>query len=386
MKNLTIFLVIICMFFKAEILAQEISVPAMKWKIASGMPSVNGMGKALGVAGAVIGMHNNVMVIAGGANFPDSMPWQGGKKKYYNDAYVFKVNGTRVKFKNRFNLPKNIAYSANCSAEMGIVYAGGEDEVGISKKVMLLVWDNTASIFTIKQLPDLPIALTNASAAVIENIIYIAGGESSSSVSDKLLSLDFKNIVLGWKQLQNIPKPVSHAVLIEQSNGHYPCLYLLGGRNKKSNGISELYSSVYAFDIKKNEWDEKKSLPFSLAAGSGMAIGSANILMFGGDKGETFHKTELLIASINAETDEIKKLELIQQKNQVQISHPGFSNDVLLYNTIKDEWLIHGKIPFITPVTTSAVCLDNCVFIPNGEIKPGIRTPQILIGKLGKKR
>ncbi|HLG38789.1 MAG TPA: hypothetical protein VI461_03935, partial [Chitinophagaceae bacterium] len=230
----------------AEILAQESFVPDIKWKIKTGIPSVNGKRKALGVAGPVIGIHNNVMVIAGGANFPDGMPWQGGKKKYYKEAYGFELKGAKVKLhKKKFFLPNNIAYTANCSTPMGIVYAGGENEEGISNKVYLLIWDKTAANFTKKPLPDLPVPLTNAAAAVIENIVYIAGGETSSSVSDKLLFLDLKSTVLGWQELPDIPRPVSHAVFVDQSNGDYPCLYLLGGRKKNANGISELYSSIF---------------------------------------------------------------------------------------------------------------------------------------------
>lgn len=386
MRNLTISLYIITMFFKAEISAQESFVPVIKWKINKGLPSVNGKDKALGVAGPVVGIQNNVMVIAGGANFPDGMPWESGKKKYYKEVNVFEIKGFRIFLnKKKSSLPFNIAYTANCSTPMGIVYAGGENEEGISKKVYLLLWDKSASVFTGKQLPDLPVALTNASAAVIENIVYIAGGETISSVSDKLFSLDLKNTVQGWQVLPNIPRPVSHAVFVDQSNADYPCLYLLGGRKKNTNGISELYSSVFEFDIKKNSWTEKKSLPYPLSAGTGKPVNSYNILMIGGDKGETFHRTELLIASISAETDETKKLELIQQKNELQISHPGFSNEVLLYNTIKDEWRIIGTIPFTTPVTTTAIISDGYVIIPTGEIKAGVRTPKILIGKLRKK-
>lgn len=386
MRNLKISLFIICMFLKAEIPAQVSFVPTINWKIDAGIPSANGKGKALGFAGPVTGIHNNVLVIAGGANFPEGMPWQGGKKKYYNEAYLFKLKSDGVKLRNKkYALPHKIAYAANCSAPMGIIYAGGENEEGLSNKVFLLIWEKNASGINIKKLPELPLALTNASATVIENIVYIAGGETTSSVSDQLLSLDLKNTAEGWQRLQDIPKPVSHAVFVAQSNGYYPCLYLLGGRKKNSNGISELYSSVYEFDLKNNSWDEKKSLPFSLSAGTGITIGSDKILIFGGDKGETFHKTELMIASINAETNEFKKQELIQQKNQLQISHPGFSNEILLYNTINDDWKVIGEIPFITPVTTSAFKWNDCVVIPSGEIKAGIRTPQILIGKFSKK-
>jgi N-acetylneuraminic acid mutarotase len=51
-----------------------------KWKIVAKLPVERGQQKALGFAGPVAGVHENVMIIAGGANFPDSMPWQNGRK------------------------------------------------------------------------------------------------------------------------------------------------------------------------------------------------------------------------------------------------------------------------------------------------------------------
>ncbi len=66
----------------------------------------------LGVAGPVTGYSNNVLIIAGGANFPDSLPLEkGGKKKYYNKVYVFKKMSAQLQnFNTSIQLPFNIAY------------------------------------------------------------------------------------------------------------------------------------------------------------------------------------------------------------------------------------------------------------------------------------
>jgi N-acetylneuraminic acid mutarotase len=285
----------------------------------------------------------------------------------------------------KFKLNQKIAYGASVSTANGIICIGGENEKGISRSVFLLQWDAVNKKIMIKNLPDLPLAMTNMTATVNKKIVYIAGGEILNGVSDQFYSLDLNKISEGWKRLPVLPKPISHAVMVVQSNGDHSCIYLIGGRKKNTNGISDLYFSVYEFDLKKNEWKEKKSLPYALSAGTAIANGTTNILLFGGDKGETFHQTEILIAAINAEKDETKKQELIQQKNKLQRSHPGFSNEVLSYNTFKDEWKLIDKIPAATPVTTTAVKWGNRVFIPSGEIKAGVRTPQILMGKVNRK-
>ncbi len=381
MFRITILLSLLIMFFTVSTYAQKAKGKTMQWKIAAQLPALNGQSKSLGFAGPVVGVHGNVLVIASGANFPDTMPWNGGKKKYYDDMYVYLKNKKSItRYKKIFKLPSSIAYSANCSTPQGIIYAGGENEKGISNKVFLLQWDAVNETIVTKNLPDLPVAVTNAAADFHNNIVYIAGGETISAASDQFYCLDMNNMAAGWKTLPAIPKPVSHTVLIALSNTDHASIYLTGGRKKNSSGISDLYSSVFKFDILKNQWEEKASLPYALSAGTGIAAGSNNILIFGGDKGETFHKTEKFIASINSEKDDTRKAELIQQKNTLQSSHPGFSKEILMYNTELNEWTAVGYIPFDSPVTTTAVKWDDKVIIPSGEIKAGVRTPQILIG------
>src|SRR6185312_5040219 len=145
--------------------AQDKTNNRMHWKIAAELPAPDGQSKATGVAGPVAGVYDHVLVVAGGANFPDAMPWLGGKKKYYDNVYVFaKIDG-EVKLQSKTGkLPFAIAYSSSCSAKKGIVYAGGENENGISKKAFLLQWDAGKSAIATTDLPDLPVPLTNSSA------------------------------------------------------------------------------------------------------------------------------------------------------------------------------------------------------------------------------
>lgn len=374
------------MSFIVSTYAQKAKWKAMQWKIAAQLPALNGQPKSLGYAGPVAGVHGNILVIAGGANFPDAMPWSGGKKKYYDDVFVYVKNKKTITlYKKIFRLPSSIAYSANCSTPQGIIYAGGENEKGISNKAFLLQWDAVNEIIVTKNLPDLPLAVTNAAASFHNNIVYIAGGETISAASDQFYCLDMNNRAAGWKTLPAIPKPVSHTVLMAQSNADHASIYLVGGRKKNTNGISDLYSLVFKFDILKNQWEQKASLPYALSAGTGIAAGSNNILIFGGDKGETFHKTEKTIAAIHLEKDDTRKAALIQEKNTLQSSHPGFSKEIIMYDAESDEWIAAGCIPFDSPVTTTAVKWDDKVIIPSGEIRAGVRTPQILSAKLDPK-
>jgi len=338
-----------------------------------------------GLAGPVAGINNDVFIVAGGSNFPDSMPWLGGKKKYYNKGYVFKKtkNDSLICFKS-FDLPFNLAYAAGCGTTKGIVVAGGENEKGISNKVLLIQWNQTGDDIIIQNLPALPFAVTNAALTCKDDKLYLAGGEINNGVSNNFLLLDLNDTSKGWQQLPHLPQAVSHAVMVMQSDG-VGSIYLIGGRKKNDNGISDLYAYTFAFDFIKNEWVQKQSLPYALSAGTGIATGKNYMVLFGGDKGKTFHKTEMIIAAINAEKNDVKKKQLIEEKARLQSAHPGFSKEVLMYNTVEDKWKVIDTMPFPVPVTTTATQWNDQIYIPGGEIKAGVRTTQILSAKIDVK-
>jgi len=380
MNHVKISALLVFLFFTAGVSAQKSKVNSIKWDIAGVLPLTNG--KPLGFAGPVAGVSNDVLIVGGGSNFPDSMPWLGGKKRYYDNLYVFKKNeNDSLIFFKSFKLPFSLAYSANVSTSYGIIVVGGENENGISKKALLIKWNKQTQDINIMHLADLPFAITNASAVVHRNKIYLAGGEMMNDVSDHLLSLDL-NVNAEWKNLPSLPKPVSHAVMAVQSNGKNDCIYIIGGRKKNTNSPSDLYSSTLQFNLKTKKWTAKKSLPYTLSAGTGVAVGTNSILLFGGDNGATFHKTEQIIFAINSEKNEVKKAQLTTEKIKLQSIHPGFCKQALLYDAKKDEWKPVGCILYDSPVTTTAVKWENEIFIPGGEIRAGVRTSQILSAKI----
>ncbi len=383
MKYLTILLLVISMFLTADISAQETIAPCIKWEIAATLPAQHGDKVAFGVAGPVTGIHNKELIVAGGANFPDGLPWNGGKKKYYNTANVYQLKPRKLKWQHQSgNLPFSVAYAACTNTPQGIVYAGGESENGITDKVFLLQWAKKTKSLVAKELPSLPYAVTNAMATTVDNLVYVAGGETGSSVSSQFIFLDLNNLSAGWQQLPALPKPVSNAVFVAQSNDGGTIIYLMGGRKKNPGSTSDLSAAVFAFNTKEKSWHEKQALPYALSAGTGIAFGDNDILLFSGDRGETYNKTEKLIAAINAEINDVKKQQLIEEKNKLQENHPGFSRDVLLFNSKTNSWTNLNQITYDAPVTTTAMNWKGCVIIPSGEIRAGIRTPQILMGKI----
>ena len=81
LKKLKTFLLLIFVLSFLGTIAQESS----KLKIEE-LPSLSEVGDevaSLGYAGMVGGVHNDVLLAAGGANFPKGLPWMGGEKVWH---------------------------------------------------------------------------------------------------------------------------------------------------------------------------------------------------------------------------------------------------------------------------------------------------------------
>jgi cyclically-permuted mutarotase family protein len=381
-------LIIFLMILTGSISAQKIPVLSIKWKLATQLPASNGQSKSLGFAGPINGVNNNVFIIAGGANFPNGLPWEGGKKYYSDKIFVLQKEDNKFVWNKKVkkSLPAPIAYCGVTSTDKGIVYAGGENETGIPNKSWIINWDSEDKNIEIKPLPDLPLALTNVALTHIDNVVFAAGGDEATKSSNRFCSLDLDDKHAAWKALPGLPIALANATLITQKNGVEKSIYLIGGRTKTASGISELHHTTFVFDLNKNEW--KKCADISdgahttnLSAASGMALGDDEILITGFDNGKTFHKIETLIAKIAQAKTEQERQKLTEEKNNLSIHHKGFDKSLLLYNTNSDAWTKIGELPFPARVTTTDVKWGNDIVVSNGEIKPGVRTPDVMIGK-----
>lgn len=378
MKKVNIVFLTILFLFINNAEAQKHILKSIEWKKKGVLPATNG--HLLGFAGVVAGVSNDVFIVGGGANFPDSMPWLGGKKKYYDDLYVYKKNtqDSLVLFRS-LKLPFPLGYAACVSTKNGIVVAGGENAEGIRGSVLLLQWDTATQEIITKYLPSLPYPVTGAGIAESNGIIYLAGGDMQQATSNHLWRLDLNNTDAEWKEMPSLPQPTSHAVFVVDATAN--ALYLVGGRRKNEGKPSTLYNDVFAFDLQSMQWKKKRSLPYALSAGTGAVVGN-NIVLFGGDTGETFHKTEEIILAIAHEKNDEKKRALMLEKIKLQSGHPGFCGKEWAYDVNKNQWKVVGCIPFDVPVTTVAVPWSGEVIIAGGEIRAGVRTTQFISAKM----
>lgn len=364
--------------------SQKTKITNVEWKKATQLQNADGS-LSLGFAGPINGVSHNVLIVAGGANFPDKMPWEGGKKHYSNEIHVLEKVGDDFHWNKKVTntLPEPIAYPGNTTTNLGVVYVGGENENGLSNKAYILNWNADKNEIETKSLPDFPLAITNIALTHSGNIVYAIGGDEAKQSSNLVFSIDLNAEKPEWKSLTQLPFALANSVSVIQNEK----IYVIGGRTKTASGISDLHNTTLAFDLKKQTWENKANIcngkeTTNFSAGAGVAVGNEYILILGGDNGTTFHKIETFLSQIAKAVSEEEKSKLIAEKNILNTTHQGFYNDILLYNTHTNKWSKIGELPFLAQVTTTATIWNDKVVLSNGEIKPGIRTPDVMLGTI----
>jgi len=308
-------------------------------------PIANGNARNIGLAGVFTGDVGGMLIIAGGANFPNGLPEAGGKKVWWDDIYTYEsTSGWR---QYRGALGKRVAYGVSIVTKDGLLCIGGCDSSKCLTDVFMITIENSKPV--IKVLPNLPVPLSNAAGALIGKKIYIAGGQESMEhpkATTNFLMLDMERLSSGWKRMKCWDGPArSFAVAAVQSNGYDNCLYLFSGRDYDGGSPWEVLSDGYCYNPRVNRW-KRLDNKFPVMAGTALPYGANHILIIGGHS-----------------------------------AAPDFNGNMMrLYHTITNT-IIDVPVDKVTiPVTTSAVKGKDGFTIVSGEVSPGIRTPTLLKG------
>ncbi len=80
---------------------------------------------AHGFAGAFAGISHGTLLVAGGANFPDKKPWEGGQKVWHDTVYALELPAGSWKPVGR--LPRPMAYGVSVTYRDSLICVGGCD-------------------------------------------------------------------------------------------------------------------------------------------------------------------------------------------------------------------------------------------------------------------
>ena len=323
----------------------------LKWSELPQLPPATGQQKQTGLAGSFVGTHNGALIVAGGVNFPDALPWEGGKKLWQDNIFVLQETTTNTFqwFTDKsFKLPRSLAYGVAISTNGGVVCIGGCGPQGYSDDVFLLKWNPATKKIDVESMPSLPRQLAFMAGAVVDNIIYIAGGQEAmkdASATKNFWALDLSKradkAAFVWKELPAWPGPARIlSAAAGQSDGMINRFYLFSGRNVSPDMETKLLTDAYSYNPKTGLWKQlanvapKGQSARCIMTATAVTSGANHILVFG-------------------------------------------SADVLAYHTITDTWATVSRLPTSGYVPTAAVEWDDSFVVPGGKIQPGAETATV---------
>eukprot|EP01029_Cantina_marsupialis_P009437 TRINITY_DN21996_c0_g1_i1.p2 TRINITY_DN21996_c0_g1~~TRINITY_DN21996_c0_g1_i1.p2 ORF type:complete len:908 (+),score=93.42 TRINITY_DN21996_c0_g1_i1:4326-7049(+) len=369
------------------------------WKEITPLPPNSGADIQYGLANPFAGNVNGSIIVAGGCNFPQKPVYEGGKKKYYKDIFVLEQKSDEeLSWKLAGNLPEEMAYGASVSVKEGLLCIGGRNSKESLNSVRFISWDSENKKVKIIDWPSLPYGMYNMGAALVEDVVYVAGGVANDQVSNTFLSLDISKIGtpdFKWEIHSDFPGPGRiQPVAVAQNDAEEAHFYLFGGSSYPEGQSSPTVSTGgLEYNPRSREWSEiaickaKDSDSIALHGASGVALGTHHILFLGGINKDVFSygwtlERELAQKKADKDTLGLGILEAKMHHYYVQDkSWYQFNKKVMVYNTITDAWSNGSEFPF--PATTGAPLVKTSAgwMVINGEIKPGVRTSKVYYGE-----
>ncbi|MCA9185251.1 MAG: hypothetical protein KDA99_06510 [Planctomycetales bacterium] len=337
----------------------------------------------LGLGGPVVGVSNGALVVAGGANFPEGPPWSEppGKKRWHRE--IFALVDTNGGWRAAGQLPVNLAYAATVPWRDGFLIIGGEEDGTAVDTVYFCRFEREEYRCSVTHICNMPVAASYLSAC------RVAGGETiyvaAATRSGNFPCMDVKHFWRlefddpsepTWTRLPPWPGAARHkAMLVALGNADGNpdvdrAVYLFGGERPcvDESGQPMLDRFEYLTDAyryrESDEWSRMAELPVHdggdgryagqrrpIAAAACVALDARRFAVFSGDTG--------------------------RYVTQPLDDRPDFPTDILVYDRQLDQWQAAGRMPRGV-VTTTAVWWQKKIVIPSGELRPAIRTPQVI--------
>jgi N-acetylneuraminate epimerase len=303
------------------------------------------------LAGQCVGTVGDLLVVAGGSKWTKP-PWDGGTKLWSDEIFAL-APGTQ-QWQMIGHLPRPMAYGSAVQAGKTMLCIGGQDAEHTFSTSLLLSFDGHG--IAVKNLPDLPHPVTNASAALVDHKVYLVGGQHSlhaKDVSHEIWSLDLS--ASRWKQEPS--PPWQHARILPVVAGCGSDLYVSSGADLVVDA-GDAFHRTYLTDAWRLKqgvvWERLPDTPTAVAGAPSVCDTSGSLVVFGGDNGS-----------------------LAAQILSLKDRHPGFSLKILRFDLHDSTWSEVPQLP-LSLVTTGATYWQGEYVIAGGENKPGHRSNRVI--------
>jgi N-acetylneuraminic acid mutarotase len=321
------------------------------------------------------GRSGKFLIAAGGANFPDGYPWEGGKKRWYDSVFIKDLSDTSGWKKLELKLPFPMAYGVSGTWRDRLYCAGGEagpsrndpseQTPRILSNVFSLGYHSATGQFDYQQLPALPLPLKDACGSIVQDWFVVFGGVSSSAntlASNRLWVMNLAKSKKRWVEAPSLPaRGRIQAVCATDQKSFFVVSGI--GLQADSQGLPSrkmpYLQDFWRYDPQpsfvEGRWSRLPDIPVERAAAPSPAFYAKNrIYLLGGAESE---------------------LHQLPQKD-----HPGWSRRTLYFDLMKEKWELSENLSDQLRPRVTAAAIDNgeSYLIISGEISPGRRSPEIV--------
>jgi N-acetylneuraminate epimerase len=322
------------------------SGPALgEWKRLPPLPDKEGF------AGPFAGVSRDVLLVAGGANFPVKRPWEGGKKVWYDT--IFALDRPDGEWRAVGKLPRPLGYGVSATHRASVVCVGGSDSDRHHADAFRLEWKAGQVVST--PLPPLPRPVANACGAIVGDTLYVAGGQATPDATVTLKTvyrLDLAAEEPRWREIEPWPGGARMLAVAASTDGAF---WLAGGADlvaEVGGKVERRYlKDAYRYDSDRG-WKRIADMPHpAVGAPSPAPADGSGFFVLGGDDGSKVGFTP-------------------------PERHPGFARTILRFDVKTEMWSEAGGLP-APRVTAPPVRWDDAWVIPGGEVRPGVRSPEV---------
>ena len=329
-----------------------------------------------GVSAPVAGFQGRMLVVGGGCNFPTLDAADGGRKTYYYKTYALGVRTVPYNLNTGWQplppLPEPLAYAQCATTPDGrLAVAGGQGPGGAVRSAYVLT-TGPDSLYHWHPLPPLPVTVEQGGAACVGRTLYVCGGVQPGGACG-LYALDLA-APQRWKRLADCPGGARVQPVMAASGG---CVYLMGGY-RTEQGRCVMPAEVWCYHPETNSWQEAGSLPphSGQTAPRGLVGAAAAALPDG------------RIAVAGGVCDSLFRAAIEGRTGADYLRHPAawyqFSPDLLLYDPATRGFTTVARMEPLARAGGALLCREGWLFMAVGEVKPGVRTPQVWAWQLSQ--
>lgn len=353
-------------------LSAALPLSAQHVRSVAGFPAAE-PGYSLGVSACYAGQIGDYLVVAGGCNFPEA----GKPKKYYAGVYAARMDRAALQWRLVGFLPEAAAYGATVASGDSLLFIGGNNTEHALAAVYSVRLNSAGTDVSINRLADLPATADNMAVALAGNDVFVVGGNQNGKPSNAVLryQLGANSVAQGSNSTSYVDLRIPGAPRVQPVAAAYnDKLYVWGGFYADGEQ-SKVHTDGYVYDVNAKEWGAL-SAPRSadgeeMTLSGGIAWADGNHLYATGGVNRT-----IFLDAISGRYECVEKDDYLKQP----IDWYKFSGNLYVFDAVAGKWLT-------TTFANRALARAGAQVVPTtlgvyyigGELKPALRTPQIVL-------